>query len=66
MYKLDKTVFKAQTFAEAERSNVFEKNVSLGERLNQGWYLSAMAHGVDPYNPPKMIKRLVSIRKHTK
>lgn len=66
MYKLDKTVFKAQTFAEAERGNVFEKNVSLGERLNQGWYLSAMAHGVDPYNPPKMIKLLVSIRKHTK
>jgi hypothetical protein len=66
MYKLDKTVFKAQTFAEAERSNVFEKTVSLEERLNQGWYLSAMAHGVDPYNPPKMIKQLVSIRKHTK
>lgn len=66
MYRLDKTIFKAQTFAEAERSNVFEKTVSLGERLNQGWYLSAMAHGVDPYNPPKMIKQLVSIRKHTK
>ncbi len=66
MYKLDKTVFKAQTFAEAERSNVFEKSVSLSERLNQGWYLSAMVHGVDPYNPVKMEKRLVSIRKHPK
>jgi hypothetical protein len=66
MYRLDKTIFKAQTFAEAERSNVFEKTVSLGERLNQGWYLSAIAHGIDPYNPPKMEKRLVSIRKHPK
>ncbi|MEO7307152.1 MAG: hypothetical protein ABIR78_12370 [Ferruginibacter sp.] len=66
MYKLDKTVFKAQTFAEAERSNVFEKTVSFSERLNQGWYLSAMVHGVDPYNPVKMEKRLVSIRKHSK
>ena len=66
MYKLDKTIFKVQSFAEAERSNVFEKTVSLSERLNQGWYLSAMAHGIDPYNPPKMIKQLVSIRKHTK
>jgi hypothetical protein len=66
MYKLDKTVFKVQTFAEAERSNVFEENVPLSERLNQGWYLSAMAHSIDPYNPIIMEKRLVSIRKHTK
>ncbi|MEO6253734.1 MAG: hypothetical protein ABIO79_10525 [Ferruginibacter sp.] len=66
MYNLDKTVFKAQTFAEAERSNVFEKTVSLAERLNQGWYLSAMVHGVDPYHPIKMEKQLVSIRKHPK
>lgn len=66
MYKLDKTIFKAQTFAEAEKSNVFEKTVLLPERLNQGWYLSAMAHGIDSYNPPKMEKRLVSIRKHPK
>jgi hypothetical protein len=66
MYKLDKTVFKAQTFAEAERSNVFEESVPLSERLNQGWYLSAMAHRVDPYTPIQMEKRLVSIRKHIK
>ena len=66
MYKLDKTVFKAQTFAESERENVFEKNVSLSERLNQGWYLTAMAHGLDPNDPPKMIKKFVSTRKHNK
>ena len=64
MYKLDKTVFKAQTFAEAERSHGFEKDVPLYERLKQGWYLSAMAHGIDPYNPPKMLKELTAIRKH--
>ena len=64
MYKLDKTVFKAQTFAEAERSNVFEKTVPLSERLNQGWYLSAMAHRIDPCGPPKMVKEFVSSRKH--
>ena len=66
MYKLDKTVFKAQTFAEAERSNIFEKTIPLSERLNQGWYLSAMIHRVDPYNPIKMEKLLVSVRKHSK
>lgn len=66
MYRLDKTIFKAQTFAEAERCNVFEKIIPLSERLNQGWYLSAMAHRVDPYNPAKMDKQIVSIRKHSK
>ena len=65
-YRLDKTVFKMQTFEEAERGNIFEESVPSYERLNQGWYLSAMVHGVDPYNPVKMEKRLVSIRKHAK
>jgi hypothetical protein len=37
--------------------------VSLGERLNQAWYLTAMAYGIDPANPPKMNKRLTAIRK---
>ena len=63
MYRLDKTVAKVQTFTEAERGNLFEETVSLSERLNQGWYLSAMAHGIDPYHPPRMVKQLVSIRK---
>lgn len=66
MYKLDKSYFKMQTFAEAEKENVFSKTVTLSERLNQGWYLSAMAHGIDPYNPSKMEKKLVSLRKHQK
>jgi len=66
MYRLDKTIFKVQTFSEAEKSNIFEEDVPLYERLNQGWYLSAMVHKIDPYNPIKMEKKLVSIRKHTK
>jgi hypothetical protein len=64
MYKFDKTIFKAQSFADSERENVFEKTVPLSERLNQGWYLTAMAHGIDPYHPPIMIKKFVSTRKH--
>lgn len=64
MYRLDKTIGKAQTFANAEKDKIFDKTVPLLERLNQGWYLSAMVHGVDPYKPAKMEKRLVSIRKH--
>jgi hypothetical protein len=63
-YRLDKTVFKMQTVAEAENSNIFEESVAPYERLNQGWYLSAIAYGIDPINPPKMIKKFISSRKH--
>ena len=59
-------MIRVKTFEEAERGNIFEESVPPYERLNQGWYLSAMVHGVDPYNPVKMEKRLVSIRKHAK
>ena len=66
MYRLDKTVFKAQTFAEAEKDNLFAVSVSYSERLNQGWYLTAMAYGLDPDNPPEMIKKFAGSRKHKK
>ncbi|MBP6430536.1 MAG: hypothetical protein KA319_02130 [Ferruginibacter sp.] len=66
MYRLNKTVMKMQSFKEADMSNVFLPDEPLGERLNQGWYLSAMAHGINPYNPPKMQKHIINIRKHKK
>jgi hypothetical protein len=66
MYKLDKTITKMQSFKEADMCNVFSATETLAERLNQGWYLSAMAHGINPYNPPKMQKHLVNTRKHKK
>lgn len=65
MYKLDKTVSTLQTNAEAERGKIFEKDLPLGERLKQSWYLTCMAYGIDPENPPKIIKTLSEIRKHS-
>jgi hypothetical protein len=64
MYKLDKTIVKAQTFKEAEKENLFSKDTSLGERLQQAWYLTCMAYGIDPQNPPKMDKTICTTRKH--
>lgn len=63
MYKMNRQYSKAQTLAEAEKDKLFTKSDSLSERLSQGWYLSAMAYGIDPVNPPKMVKKLVNIRK---
>ena len=65
MYKMNKSYSKVQTLADAEKDKLFLPTDSLSERLRQGWYLSAMAYGIDPVNPPKMEKHLVSLRKHS-
>ena len=64
MYKMNRSYSKVQTLADAEKDKLFLPADSLSERLRQGWYLSAMAYGIDPVNPPKMEKHLVSLRKH--
>lgn len=63
MYKMNRSYLKAQTFADAEKNKLFLSTDSLSERLNQVWYLTAMAYGIDPQNPPKMQKILANIRK---
>jgi len=65
MYKLDKRISKAHTHAEAEKSKVFGPDVPLRERLKQAWYLTCMAYGIDPENPPGMVKELTGMRKHS-
>ena len=65
MYKLDKTFAKAQSFEEAEKSKRFYDNDTLTERLRQSWFLTCAAYGIDYNNPPKMEKKLFSVRKHS-
>ncbi len=64
MYKMDKTIGKGMSFKEAEDQKIFAKETSMSERLNQSWYLTCMAFGIDPLNPPKMEKSVGSSRKH--
>ena len=45
--KLDKTVFLAQSFAEAERANLFPENVSVEERLRQSFNLVCKIYGLN-------------------
>ena len=63
MYKMDKTIGKGMSFNEAENQNLFPKETSVSERLKQAWYLTCMAYGIDPSNPPKMDKSVGSSRK---
>jgi hypothetical protein len=64
MYRLDKSISKPQSFEEAETAKKFDKEDTLTERLKQAWYLTCMAYGIDYNNPPKMEKKLFSVRKH--
>ncbi|MEO6583390.1 MAG: hypothetical protein ABIO05_03650 [Ferruginibacter sp.] len=64
MYRLDKKISKAQTFAEAESDVLFPKDTPLGERLSQAWFLTCAAYGIDANNPPKMEKVFMGMRKH--
>ncbi len=65
MSKFDKTISKTQTFEEAEKDCLFPKKSTYSERLNEAWYLTAMAYGIDPLNPPKMEKKFMGTRKHS-
>ena len=65
MYKLDKTISISGSLEEAEKAKKFDANDTLSERLKQAWYLTCMAYGIDYNNPPKMEKKLFSIRKHS-
>ena len=65
MYKMDKTVGRAMTHKEAEKEKLFPPETTAKQRLNEAWYLTCLAFGIDPENPPKTDKTVGSSRKHT-
>jgi hypothetical protein len=44
--RIDKTVFKAQSFEEAHRDNLFAKDVSIAERLKMAFHLTCTIYGI--------------------
>ena len=54
--KLDKTSFKAQSFEEADRANLFPKDVSIEERLKQSFNLVCKIYGFDEASSLKIDK----------
>ena len=63
MYKMNKGVSKARSHEDAEKDKLFPKDTPLSERLRQAWYLTCMAYGIDPENPPRMEKKLTYMGK---
>jgi len=65
-YKLDRTAFWSGKVKDQEKRDVlYWKNKSVEERLAAAWYLTCMAYGLDPDNPPRMDKTVFSSRMHT-
>ncbi len=62
MDRLDKTVFKKQSFKEADRNRAYWMSKTPIERLVAAHRLSLRAYGYDPDNPPKMDKSFFSRR----
>ncbi len=61
--KLDKTVFKAQSFEEADKSNLFDKTVSLADRLKLSFHLSCTIFGIKEGDSLKLDRTIFSARK---
>jgi hypothetical protein len=66
MFKMDKTTGSSLTHKQAEINKLFPAEASVMQRLSEGWYLSCIAYGIDPQNPPKMDKHFGTSRKHKK
>jgi hypothetical protein len=62
-FKIDKTAFKAQSFAESEKSNLFDKDVPLAERLRMAFHLTCTIHGIKDGDPLKVDRTVFSAYK---
>jgi hypothetical protein len=62
-YRFDRSVFKMQSFKEAERTSVFDKTVSYSERLRQAYFLISQAYGFSMSDQPRLDKSSFSSRK---
>ena len=44
--KLDKTILKAQSFEDAEKDNLFDKDLPLADRLKMAFRLTCKIYGI--------------------
>jgi hypothetical protein len=62
-YKFDRRAFKIQTFEEADRGNIFDKDTPYHERLRQAYYLISLAYGFPMSDQPRLDRNCFSSRK---
>ncbi|HMO39041.1 MAG TPA: hypothetical protein PKC76_18665 [Saprospiraceae bacterium] len=64
-YRLDRTAFSIQTFAEAARQRACWLTRSPRERLAAAWYLICSAYNLDRSKRHRLDRTVFSMRKHT-
>jgi hypothetical protein len=62
-YKFDRSAFKIQTFQEADRTNIFARNIPYPERLRQAYYLISKAYGFSMSDQPRLDRSYFSSSK---
>ena len=62
--RLDKTIFTAQSFEAADKNNLFDKNVTIEERLRIAFQLTCRIHGIREGELLKIDRTSFSARKH--
>ncbi len=60
---MDKTFFKAQTFEEADRANIFDKDVPTVDRLKMAFHLSCTIYGIKEGDSLRLDKTIFSAHK---
>ncbi len=62
-FRLDKTVFKAQSFAQAEKDKLFPKDTPVADRLKMAFHLTCTIFGIKEGDPLKVDKTEFAARK---
>ncbi len=63
-YRLDRTAFTIQTFAEAAHQRAYWLTCSPRERLAAAWYLICSAYNLDRSKPHRLDRTAFAMRKH--
>lgn len=63
MFRLDKTVFKKQSFKDSDSQLDYWLSKTPSERISAAIYLQSTSYGFDPEHPPLMDKTLFAKRK---
>jgi hypothetical protein len=62
-YRLDKTAFKARRHEDADKDNLFDRDINIGERLRIAFHLTCTIFGIKEGDSLKIDKTVFSARK---
>jgi len=61
--RIDKTVFKAQSFEQADKDNLFAKDISIADRLKMAFHLTCTIYGIKEGDSLKVDRTIFSAYK---